>query len=408
MSAQLIIVGAGQAAAQAVHTLTHQGYSGRITLIGNEPHPPYQRPPLSKKYLAGELDRKRLYIRPLDFYAQHGIDLLLGVNAERVDPLNRRVGLADGRDLAYDSLLLATGSRVRRIDAAGAGLGGIFYLRSIADADLVSWQLQPSRRLVIVGAGYIGLEVAAVARSRGVEVTVLEAAERVMARVVCREVSAFYRDVHEAAGVRIACGSGVREFVGDQHVEAVVSTDGTSHPCDLVVVGVGILPRTELAEQAGLRCENGIHVDEEARTSDPSIFAAGDCTAHPNAILGRRVRLESVHNAVEQAKTAASSILGETRPYSQVPWFWSDQYDLKLQIAGLSEGYDQVVLRGNPADRRFAAYYIRDGRIIAVDAVNSPRDFLLGKKLVAAHAAIDPLLITDAGSDLESIAENIT
>ena len=327
--------------------------------------------------------------------------------------IDTATGRAAARAVAIDllgTLHAAVGDlgRVRRIDAAGAELGGIFYLRSIADADLVSWQLQPSRRLVIVGAGYIGLEVAAVARSRGVEVTVLEAAERVMARVVCREVSAFYRDVHEAAGVRIACGSGVREFVGDQHVEAVVSTDGTSHPCDLVVVGVGILPRTELAEQAGLRCENGIHVDEEARTSDPNIFAAGDCTAHPNAILGRRVRLESVHNAVEQAKTAASSILGETRPYSQVPWFWSDQYDLKLQIAGLSEGYDQVVLRGNPADRRFAAYYIRDGRIIAVDAVNSPRDFLLGKKLVAAHAAIDPLLITDAGSDLESIAENIT
>jgi 3-phenylpropionate/trans-cinnamate dioxygenase ferredoxin reductase subunit len=259
---------------------------------------------------------------------------------------------------------------------------------------------------VIVGGGYIGLEVAAVARARGLDVTVLEAAERVMARVVCREVSSFYRDAHEAAGVRLACGSGVQEFVGNRHVEAVIAADGTSYPCDLVVVGIGILPQTELAEQAGLRCENGIQVDENARTSDSNIFAAGDCTAHPNAIFRRRIRLESVHNAVEQAKTAASSILGIAQPYAQVPWFWSDQYDLKLQIAGLSEGYDQVVLRGAPSERRFAAYYLRDGQIIAVDAINSPKDFLLGKKLIAAHAKPAPQTIADPTSDLDSIAHS--
>ena len=400
MSAQLIIVGAGQAAAQAVLTLTQKRYPGRITIVGDEPYPPYQRPPLSKKYLSGELERQRLFLRPAAFYEQHGVTLKLGVRAERLDPANRRVSLADGSTLHYDGLLLATGSRVRRVDVPGADLSGIHYLRTIADVDGILDGLSEARRVVIVGAGYIGLEVAAVVRASGAAVTVLEAADRVMSRVVCPEVGAFYRDVHESAGVEIVCGTAVSGFAGDTHVTGVITDDGREYPCDLAVVGIGIVPETELAAQAGLDCNDGICVDEHARSSELLIYAAGDCTNHPNALLGRRIRLESVHNAIEQSKTAALSLVGEPAAYTQVPWFWSDQYDLKLQIAGISTGYDRVVLRGDPAARKFAAYYLRDGRLIAVDAVNSPKDFLLGKRLVAEGATPSPQRIEDTAADL--------
>lgn len=400
MSAHLIIVGAGQAAAQAVLTLTQKRYAGRITIVGDEPYPPYQRPPLSKKYLSGELERQRLFLRPDAFYEKHGVALTLGARAERLEPERQRITLADGRKLDYDELLLATGSRVRKIDVPGAELPGIHYLRTIADADGILDSLGAARRVVIVGAGYIGLEVAAVARAHGAEVTVIEAADRVMPRVVCPEVGAFYKDVHEAAGVDIVCGTSVDGFVGDTHLTAVIAGDGREYPCDVAVVGIGIVPETELAEQAGLDCSDGICVDEFARTSAPQIYAAGDCTNHPNALLGRRLRLESVHNAIEQSKTAAASLLGEPIAYSQVPWFWSDQYDLKLQIAGISADYDRVVLRGDAAERSFAAYYLRDGRLIAVDAVNSPKDFLLGKRLVAQGTRLSPDRIADTTADL--------
>ncbi|NNC64184.1 MAG: oxidoreductase [Gammaproteobacteria bacterium] len=400
MSAHLIIVGAGQAAAQAVLTLTQKRYPGRVTVVGNEPYPPYQRPPLSKKYLSGELERQRLLIRPAEFYDQHGVTLTLGTRAEQLEPDRQRITLDDGRKLGYDKLLLATGSRVRRIEVPGADLPGIHYLRTIADADSILGSLDAARRVVIVGAGYIGLEVAAVARNHGANVTVLEAADRVMARVVCPEVGAFYRDVHEAAGVQIVCDTAVRGFSGETHVTAVIAGDGREYPCDFAVVGIGIVPETELAEQAGLECSNGICVDEYACTSELLIYAAGDCTNHANALLGRRIRLESVHNAIEQSKAAALSVLGEPIAYAQVPWFWSDQYDLKLQIAGISAGYDRVVLRGDPAERKFAAYYLRDSRLIAVDAVNSPKDFLLGKRLVAKGAMPSPERIADTTTDL--------
>lgn len=400
MSAHLIIVGAGQAAAQAILTLTQKRYPGRITLVGDEPYPPYQRPPLSKKYLSGELEHQRLFIRPAEFYEQHDVTLTLGAKAEQLEPAQQRITLADGQQLMYDRLLLATGSRARMIDVPGADLPGIHYLRTIADTDGILGSLSAGKRLVIVGAGYIGLEVAAVARAHGADVTVLEAADRVMARVVCPEVSAFYRDVHEAAGVEIVCDTAVRGFAGDRHVAGVLAGDGREYPCDVAVVGIGIVPETDLAEQAGLVCDNGIRVDEYACTSEPLIYAAGDCTNHPNAVLGRRIRLESVQNAIEQSKTAALSLLGEPVAYAQVPWFWSDQYDLKLQIAGISTGYDRVVLRGDPAERKFAAYYLRDGRLIAVDAVNSAKDFLLGKRLVAQGVMPAPERIEDTAADL--------
>ena len=402
MTAHLIIVGAGQAAAQSILTLTQKSYTGRMTIVGEEPYPPYQRPPLSKRYLSGQLERQRLFLRPSAFYDKHAVSLTLGTRAERLEPDRQRLTLADGRELHYDKLLLATGSRVRRLDVPGADLPGIHYLRSIADADGILGDLAAARRLVVIGGGYIGLEVAAVARARGADVTVLEAADRVMARVVCPEVAAFYHDVHEAAGVEIHCDTAVSGFAGDTRVTGVIGDDGREYPCDFAVVGIGIVPATELAEQAGLDCHDGIVVDEHACTSEPLIYAAGDCTNHPNALLGRRLRLESVHNAIEQSKTAALSMLGTSAAYAQVPWFWSDQYDLKLQIAGISSGYDRVVLRGDPAARKFAAYYLRENRLIAVDAINSPKDFLLGKRLVAEGATLPPQRIEDTAADLAS------
>jgi len=399
----IVIVGAGQAAAQAILTLRQKKFDGRITLVGEENLPPYQRPPLSKKYLAGELDRERLFLRPLTFYEKNGVDLQLGVRAEELDPDRRRVRLNDGRSLDYDGLLLATGSRVRRLNIPGSDLPGIHYVRNVADVDSISDAFRPGNRLVVVGAGYIGLEVSAVAVSRGLQVTVLEAVDRVMARVVCPEVSQFYFDYHTRSGVDIRCGTTIGSFVGNGRVEAVSAASGELFPCDLAIVGIGIEPVVEPASSAGLTCENGIRVDEFARTGDKAIVAAGDCTNHPSLLYGRRVRLESVQNAIDQAKIAAASLLGEDQPYETVPWFWSDQYDLKLQIAGLSQDHDRVVMRGEPDSSGFAAFYLRDGKLQAVDAVNSPKDFMLGKRLIMRRAAPSLELLADPATDLAEL-----
>jgi 3-phenylpropionate/trans-cinnamate dioxygenase ferredoxin reductase component len=403
MSDPLVIVGGGQAAAQAVQSLRQQNFPGAITLLSDEPYAPYQRPPLSKKYFAGELPRERLLLRPVAFYAEKGVALELDTRVEEIEPAARRVRLRDGRTIAYDRLLLATGSRARVCPVPGADLPGVHYLRTIADVDAIIAALAPGARVLLVGAGYIGLEVAASARQRGFDVTVLEAADRVMSRTVSTEVSAFYEASHRAAGVAIHCGAGVKAFRGPSRVTAVETTDGRSFACDIAIVGIGIEPNVELAANAGLPCSNGIVVDELARTADPHIVAAGDCTNHPHPLLERRVRLESVPNAIHQAKVAAGTLLGIPTPYSEVPWFWSDQYDLKLQIAGLSTGYDEVVVRGDPAARSFAAFYLKAGQLLAVDAVNSPREFIAGKKLVANRARIAPDVLRDAKVDLTTI-----
>ncbi len=402
-SKHIVIVGGGQAAAQAILTLRQKKFDGRITLVGEEDLPPYQRPPLSKKYLAGELDRERLFLRPRSFYEKNGVELRLGVRAEELNPDGRRVRLDDGRTLEYDGLLLATGSRVRRLDIPGSDLPGIHYVRDVADVDAITESVQPGKRLVVVGAGYIGLEVSAVAVTRGLEVTVLEAVDRVMARVVCPEVSQFYFDYHTRSGVDIRCGTMIGGFIGDECVEAVATADGEQIPCDLAIVGIGIEPVVELASSAGLTCENGIRVDEYARTDDEPIVAAGDCTNHPSRLYGRRIRLESVQNAIDQAKVAAVSLLGGDQPYDTVPWFWSDQYNLKLQIAGLSQHHDQVVLRGDPDANGFAAFYLGDGNLLAVDAVNSPKEFMLGKRLIMQRAAPAPERLADPQTDLMAL-----
>ncbi len=395
MPGTIVIVGAGHAAGQLITTLRQEQYAGRIVLVGDEPYLPYQRPPLSKKYLAGEMPPERLYVKPAAFYDEAGVEIRLGTRVVSLDRTASTVRLATGEIVGWDRLVLATGSRVRRLPGDENMPGGVHYLRNISDVHAIRGSFARARRLVIIGAGYIGLEVAAVARSAGLDVTVLEMAERVMSRVVSPDVSAFYRNQHEDRGVRFRLSTGLAGFGGAQQVTSVMGSDGDEIPADLVVVGVGIIPNTELAADAGLAVHDGIVVDTGCRTSDERIFAIGDCTSHPSALYKRRIRLECVQNALAQARTAAQNICGGDTEYCEVPWFWSDQYDLKLQIAGLSQGYDDVVLRGNPGNRNFSCLYFNDGSLIAVDAINSPRDFMQGKALIAEKASLDPARVAD-------------
>jgi 3-phenylpropionate/trans-cinnamate dioxygenase ferredoxin reductase component len=384
---QIVIVGAGQAADQAIHTLRRGGYTGTLTVVGDEPWLPYQRPPLSKKFLAGAMERERLVLHPGQFYEQHTVDARVGRRVEEIERTARRVRLDDGTLLPYGALLLATGSRPRVLAVPGSQLGGVHTLRTIGDVERIRTDMRAGGRLVVIGGGYIGLEVAATAREVGLDVTVLEMAERVMNRVTCPEVSAFYATEHSRHGVRILTNAKVRALQGKSgRVTAVLTDDGAEHPADVVIVGVGVVPADELAIASQLECGNGIMVDHNCRTSDPAIWAAGDCTNHPSVHYGRRLRLESVDNAFEQAASAAHNMRGATTTHDKVPWFWSDQYDLKLIIVGLSQGYDQVILRGNPASRSFSACYLRAGELIAVDAINSPKDQMAARKLIAAHA----------------------
>ena len=400
----VVIVGASHAAVQAIETLRREGHTGRIVLVGDEPSLPYNRPPLSKKYFSGELERERLLLRSAHFYEQAKVEVKLGVRATAIDRTDQRLRLSDGTELRYDKLLLCIGSRNRQLDVPGKDLRGIHYLRTMADVDDIRGEIAGARRLVVVGAGYIGLEAAASARHLGLDVTVLEMADRPMNRVVAPEISAFYRRRHEREGVHLFCNTSVTSFVGadDGRVRAVACGE-REFPCDFVIVGVGIVPESTLAASAGLRCENGITVDEACQTSDPNIYAAGDCTCHPSVRYGRRLRLESVDNAVEQAKTAATNICGKPARHTHVPWFWSDQYDLKLQIAGLSTGYDQAVIRGDPDGGKFALYYLAQGELLAVDAVNSPKDFMTGKKWIAERKRPDPAKLADIDVDLKTL-----
>ena len=395
MSKQVIVVGAGHASGQIIATLRQKKYDGQILLIGEEPYLPYQRPPLSKKFLAGELPAERLYVKPSSFYDVPNVDPRLNTRVASIDRSAKSVTTDTGDTFFYDSLLLSTGSNAIRLGVDGSHLGGIHYLRTIDDVKRIRAELNTGKKVAIIGAGYIGLEVAAVLRKLGLDVTVIEMADRVMSRVVSNDVSDFYERVHESHGVSLKLSTGCAKFDGRERVAAVVTDNGQHIDVDFVVVGVGITPNTALAEAAGLDIDNGIAVDEYCRTSDPSIYAAGDCTSHPSGIYDCRIRLESVHNALEQAKTAALGICGELHEYSQVPWFWSDQYDLKLQIAGLSTGYDETVIRGDRDQASFSCLYLKDGRLIAIDAINAPRDFMQSKALIAAGAKPDKTRLAD-------------
>lgn len=400
---RIVIVGAGQAGAQAAFSLRQWGFDGSIALVGDEPYPPYERPPLSKDLLKGAVGEDALFLKTADWYGANGVDLRTGTAVDAVDRDRGVVRLASGEELAWDALLLATGSRPRPLPVPGAALDGVFELRSIADTRAIGAALQPGRRLLVVGAGYIGLEVAAVARTLGLDVTVLEAMDRVLARVAGPVVSAFFEAEHRAHGVDLRTGARLAALEGQGRLEAARLGDGSVVGADLAVVGIGILPRDELARGCGIACDDGIVVDRDARTSDPRVFALGDCARRPLVHYGREGRLESVHNAIEQGKIAAAAILGRPRPTEDVPWFWSDQYDLKLQIAGLSHGYDRIVVRGEPASRRFAAFYLKDGALLAVDAIGSPMEFMASRQLIARGARPDPDALADPGVSMKDI-----
>lgn len=405
MTETILIAGAGHAAGQTIVSLRQGGFAGKLVLVGEEPYLPYQRPPLSKKFLAGELDVPRLLVRQEKFYTDHDVDVRLSTRVTAIDCAARSATLSTGVSQPWNKLVIATGSRVRQASLPGAQLDGVHYLRTIEDVDRIRDDFRPGAKLVIVGAGYIGLEVAAVAVTRGLDVTVVELADRVMARGGSPLISDFFSRVHEQAGVQIRCNTGVQSFNGISRIQSLTLSDGSEIPADLAIIGIGILPNIELAEAAGLPCDNGIVVDEFCRTSDPDILAVGDCTNHPNALLGKRLRLESVHNAQEQAKTAATTILGKLEPYAQIPWFWSDQYDLKLQFVGFSLPDQQAVVRGDPESRSFAAFYLDDGRLSAVYAINSPREFMLSKKLIASGARPDLAVLRDPAVPFKEIAE---
>jgi 3-phenylpropionate/trans-cinnamate dioxygenase ferredoxin reductase component len=389
MAERVVIVGAGQAGVQVAVSLRQLKFEGEILLIGEEPHPPYQRPPLSKKYLVGEMEAARTWLRSEAYYERSRIDLRLATRVQAVDRARRTVELEGGAREPYDALVLATGSRARTLPIPGATLPGVLFLRTLADADRIRARAAPGLRAVVVGGGYIGLEVAASLIALGCRVTVLEAQARVLNRVVGEPVSAFFDREHRGRGVEIRTGVGVEAIAGDDRVREVLLADGARVPADLVVIGVGAVPDDDLARAAGLEIGNGVVVDERGRTSDERIFAAGDLTDHPNPLFGRRLRLESVHNAMAQAKTVAQAVLGEAAAYAEVPWFWSDQYDLKLQIAGISGPEVEIVLRGDPASRSFACLHLVDDRLVAIDAINRGADFLAAQRLIGDGRRLD-------------------
>ncbi|MEZ6022440.1 MAG: FAD-dependent oxidoreductase [Hyphomonadaceae bacterium] len=400
---RIIIIGAGQAGGETAQRLRQGGFEGDITLIGEEPYAPYQRPPLSKAYLAGEIGMERLLLRPPSVYAEEKIALLSPTRAVWIDRANKRVRLEGGRELGYDALVLATGTRPRKLPLVGADLSGVHMLRTAADIDAIRPGFKAGAKLVVVGAGYIGLEVAAVARKTGLDVTVVETAVRPLARVTSPEVAGFFLDEHTAKGVRFVLGAQPALIKGDDHVTGVALANGAEIPANMVIAGIGVTPEVTLAEQCGLKIDNGVVTDANCRTEDPAIFSIGDCASRPMAHYdGRMARLESVHNAVEGAKIVAAQILGQSHTV-EAPWFWSDQYDLKLQIAGLFHGYDQVVFRGVMADRAFAAFYYKGEKLIAVDAVNKPGEYLGAKTLIQTGRTVAPETIIDTGRTMKEI-----
>ncbi|RHW17558.1 NAD(P)/FAD-dependent oxidoreductase [Sphingomonas gilva] len=403
----VLIVGAGHGGAQAAIALRQRKFEGSIALIGDEPEPPYERPPLSKEYLAGDKPFDRILIRPPAFWAERDVTLLLGRKAVAVDPQAREVLLEDGARIGYGALIWAAGGAPRRLVCAGHDLAGVHAVRSRTDVDRMIAELPGTKRVVVIGGGYIGLEAAAVLTKLGKPVTVLEAQDRVLARVAGEPLSRFYEAEHRAQGVDLRTNVLV-ECIEERDGAAtgVRLADGSVLAADMVIVGIGIVPAVEPLIAAGAQGGNGVDVDALCRTSLPDIYAIGDCAAHENVFAGgARIRLESVQNATDQATTVAKALTGAEEPYAAVPWFWSNQYDLRLQTVGLSAGHDQVALRGDPADRAFSLIYLRDSRVIALDCVNAVRDYVQGRALVLAGARIDPALLADAAVPLKSLLE---
>lgn len=399
---RIVIIGAGHAAGQAAASLRQDGYEGDICIIGDEPHLPYQRPPLSKQYLLGEHGLERgVYLRPEKFYTDKHVEVRTSVTVTAIDTAAKTVTTSEGDVVEWSRLLIATGSRPRVLNIPGSDLDGIYYMRTIADVDKIKTAMQTAKNMVIVGAGYIGLEVASVAVTQGLEVSVLEMESRILQRVTTPEMSEYYTDLHTERGVNIFTETAVSAFEGDDGKVEHVIAGNLSLPADIVVVGIGIVPNVELAAEAGLDVDNGIVVDDHCRTSVPDVYAAGDCTNHPSLLLGRRIRLESVPNAMEQARVAAANMAGGDKVYDAVPWFWSDQYELKLQMVGFSADGDTQVVRGDKDANQFAVFYLKDGKVVAVDAVNSPREFMVCKQLYGKP--VDPAVLADPDTDLKSL-----
>ncbi|GHA20688.1 putative ferredoxin reductase [Arenicella chitinivorans] len=394
---QAIIIGGSHAAAQLSISLRQERWEGEILVVSDDSQFPYHRPPLSKDYLSGDTSAEQLFIRPASVYRDKQIEFLLNTRVEKIDRINKSVTLSNGEARQYDKLALCTGARTRQLAIPGVALNGVHYLRDLTDAEAIKQAIQSNGKAVIIGGGYIGLETAALLRKIGIDVCVLEAMGRVLQRVTAEEVSAFYHRVHTEEGVEIKTGVFATEIVGNDCVEGVVCSNGEQIDANLVIIGVGVIPNTELAEGIGLDVDDGVIVNEFAQTSDEHIVASGDCAAHLNLIYGRRIRLESVPNAIEQSKTAAASMCDREKVYNALPWFWSNQYDLRLQIAGLNQGFDRVVFRGDvESSRSFVAWYLKQGSIVAADCVNRPAEFILAKKLISSEKQLP---IADLAND---------
>ena len=399
-----IIIGASHAASQLGPDLRKKGWQGRILIITDESVIPYHRPPLSKEYLSGKKTFEEILIKKPSLYEKNEIEFLLDTRVTAINREGKTITLENEETIAYDKLALTTGARVRHIPVPGADLDGVHYLRDADDVEQIIPLAQAGKKAVIIGGGYIGLETAAVLQTIGMQVTVIEMMERVLERVTTAEVSAFYQRIHTEQGVEIVTGASVSKINGDKSVESVSVKNGDNFSADLVIVGIGVIPNTELAEAAGLEVSNGIVVDEYCRTNDHDIVAAGDCTWHYNPFYDNHIRLESVQNALDQARVAAATLNGDLKPYDTLPWFWSDQYDLKLQMQGLSAGYDEVIIRGDiDNSRKIAVFYLKEGRILSVDAVNSAPEFMVGKKLILAKTMVDKEKLADAEVSIKEL-----
>jgi 3-phenylpropionate/trans-cinnamate dioxygenase ferredoxin reductase subunit len=400
---KVVIIGAGQAGFQVAASLRQAGFEGAVTIVGDEDNIPYQRPPLSKAYLKGSADETSVQLRPDGFYTDNRIELIKGTKVERIDRDAKIVVTSSGKKLAYDKLAITTGTRPRPLNLPGAELAGVHALRSFLHAAGLRDDIQKHQNVVIIGGGFIGLEVAACAVGLGKTVTVLEYAPRLMGRAVSTVSSDFFKTYHESIGVRVITDARIERIEGTEQAQAVLLQDGEKIACDLILVGVGALPNVELAESAGLDCDNGILVDEFAVTSDPNIVSAGDCTNHPNPFANGRFRLESVQNAIDQAKVAATSILGSASAYNAAPWFWSDQGDIKLQIVGLPLATDELVVRGSTQEKKFSVFHYREGKLIAVESINSAGDHMVARKLITTGISPSPARISDTNVELKSL-----
>ncbi len=399
----IVVVGAGQAGGWAARTLRDEGFEGSVVVIGDEPYPPYERPPLSKEVLLGKEPAESSYLWPEGSFDELGIELRTGVEATAIDRDTRAVALSDGGSIAYDKLLIATGGRVRKLPVEGAELDGVHYLRGIDDSAAIRADLGEGANLVVIGGGWIGLEVAAAARMLGAEVTVVEALDMLCARALTPDMAAYLLDIHRGRGVDVRLGATIEALTGEGRVNGARLSGGEVLPATAVVIGIGIVPNVELAEAAGLAVDNGIAVDALCRTSDPDIFAAGDVTNHPNGLLGRSIRLESWENAQNQGIAAAKAMLGGETPYCEIPWFWSDQYDVNIQLVGLPADFNETVTRGERADGSFVEFYMKDGRIDGAAAIDNPRDIRFAKRLMQAEKIVDPAALADPSVKLQAL-----